>query len=627
MGKAAQRASLARLGLAVALAAAGCKTYRAVLDDGGSDLANDVGAASDAPPDVGTGGDGAGGGGGGGVDAAADVSPTPDAAADAPRDTVTDAMGDTGPDLSKIAPPRLIAPLSTATVTSRRPLLHWVLPNGTDGAHVEICHDRACTSPIVAFDTTGAVGSPAADLPTGVVFWHAFGRASGNTGTTSTPTWQFNVGARSAPVNTSWGTTLDLNGDGYADVVVGGDQVSRAYIYMGSAAGITSAQQPIKLIGALSSRFGYSVASAGDVNGDGYADLIVGAFGDLSTVGSVSLYLGSASGISASSQPITIAGPDGQNSNFGETIASAGDLNGDGYADVLVGALGVSGGQTLPTGRAHIYFGGPSGLFSTSRIDLASPDGGLFGSSVASAGDVNGDGYADFVIGASNFQTYTGRAYLYLGGPSGVSVNEPATTVLTGPDGPNGFFGRVTNAGDVNGDGYADLIVAANIGHAYVYLGGAPGITSTQQPTVLGASVEVSGAGDINGDGYADIIAGNTVFQGSPAGVSSARSITLTNPDNAGGRAAGVGDVNGDGYADVATGYDGYMDCLGRVYIYLGSAPGFTTTQQPIILTGPDVDDEFGISIVSRIDGRRPFVSRPRTQRRSGEPTAINGRG
>ncbi len=290
--------------MAVALLpAASCKTYTAVPYDGGSDQTSETISKGDAVSD--------GAPGTGGTDAAgiAAADAMVDVPADLTPDGSTDAVVDTGPDLSKIAPPRLIAPLSTATVTSRRPLLHWVLPTGTDGAHVEICHDRACTSPIVAFDTTGAVGAPAADLPPGVVFWHAFGRAGGLTGTTSTPTWQFNVGARSAPVNTSWGTTLDLNGDGYADVVVGGDQVSRAYIYMGSAAGITSAQPPVTLSGPTGSRFGYSVASAGDVNGDGYADLIVGAFGGLSQVGSIYAYLGGASGISASSQPIMIAGP------------------------------------------------------------------------------------------------------------------------------------------------------------------------------------------------------------------------------------------------------------------------------------------------------------------------------
>jgi VCBS repeat protein/FG-GAP repeat protein len=589
------------LGL-VTLAGAGCKTYTVAPNDGGSDASLEASATGDAPSD-GT----RGTGGAPALDAGADSAPDgsldttsrPDVTT-ANDAAVVDAVADGGPDLSKIAPPRLIAPLSTATVTSRRPLLHWVLPSGTDGAHVEICHDRACTNPIVAFDTTGAVGAPAADLPPGVVFWHAFGRAGGLTGTTSTPTWQFNVGARSAPVNTSWGTTLDLNGDGYADVVVGGDQVSRAYIYMGSPAGIASAQQPIKLSGPAGSRFGISVASAGDVNGDGYADLLVGAFGDLSQVGSIYVYLGSASGISASSQPIMVPGPDGQNSNFGQSTASAGDLNGDGYADILVGAPAVGGGIPLGTGRAHIYFGGPSGPTSSSRIDLNGPDGGLFGSSVASAGDINGDGYSDFVIGASYVLSATGRAYIYLGGSSGVSSGEIPTTSLTGPGGPNGSFGSATNTGDVNGDGYADLLVGTSTGLAYVYIGGSQGIPSTQQPTTLGnASSEVSSAGDINGDGYADIIAGNVVYQGSAVGVSTARSITLANPDNAGGTATGVGDLNGDGYADVATGNDGYMDCLGRVYIYTGSAAGFTATQQPVILTGPDIDDEFGISIAA----------------------------
>jgi len=595
------------LGL-VTLTAAGCKTYTAVPYDAGIDLASDGSANGDSPSDGsrGTGGSPAlDAGADSGLDSPTDTTSGPDVATDtthdAAGDAIVDVLVDSGPDLTKIAAPRLIAPLSTATVTSRRPLLHWILPSGTDGAHVEICHDRACTNPIVAFDTTGAVGAPAADLPPGVVFWHAFGRAGGLTGTTPTPTWQFNVGARSAPVNTSWGTTLDLNGDGYADVVVGGDQVSRAYIYMGSAAGIASAQQPITLNGPAGSRFGYAVASAGDVNGDGYCDLIVGAFSDLSQVGSVYVYLGSAPGVSAASQPIMLPGPDGQGSNFGETIASAGDLNGDGYADVLVGAAAVGGGVPLGTGRAHIYFGSPSGLSSLSRIDLSSPDGGLFGNSVASAGDSNGDGFADFVIGASNALSDTGRAYLYLGGPGGISSSQAATTVLTGPAGPSGFFGRATNAGDVNGDGYADLAIADNVGHVYIFLGGAPGISMTQQPTILGASPEVSGAGDINGDGYADIIAANTIFQGSAAGVSNARSLNLFNPDNSGGNAAGVGDINGDGYADVATGNDGYLDCLGRVYIYTGSAAGFTTTQQPIILTGPDIDDEFGVSIAARI--------------------------
>jgi hypothetical protein len=251
--------------------------------------------------------------------------------------------------------------------------------------------------------------------------------------------------------------------------------------------------------------------------------------------------------------------------------------------------------------RDLFYFGSSSGISPSSRTDLPSPDGGSFGSYVASAGDMNGDGYADFIIGAINVQSNIGRAYLYLGRASGASSNYAATTVLNGPGGANGLFGQATNAGDLNGDGYADLAIADRIGHVYVYAGSANGILSTQQPITLGGSTAISGAGDINSDGYADLISGSVVFLGSSAGISTARSVTLTNPDNVAQGAAGIGDINGDGYADVATGADGVLDCLGRVYIYLGSAAGFTATQQPIILTGPDVDDEFGISIATRL--------------------------
>ena len=585
------------LGL-VSLATAGCKTYTAVPYDAGNDLAGDGSASGDAPSDGSRGTSDAPAIEAGppaleaGTDGSTDT--TRDAAVDASVDTVVDS----GPDLTKVAAPRLIAPLSTATVTSRRPLLHWVLPSGTDGAHVEICHDRACTSPIVAFDTTGAVGAPAVDLPPGVVFWHAFGRAGGLTGTTSTPTWQFNVGARSAPVNTSWGSTLDLNGDGYADVVVGGDQANRAYIYMGSAAGITSAQQPIELIGPDLGSFGTSVASAGDVNGDGYADLLVGAL----SAAKAYIYFGSSAGVTPSQQPISLVGPDGTDSNFGLSVASAGDLNGDGYADLVVGADAVGGTFPLSAGRAYIYLGGASGPSSANAMPLNSPDGtgSLFGNSVAEIGDINGDGYSDIVIAASRALGGTGRAYVFTGGPSGISNNQVPGS-LTGPDGANSGFGsHVAGTGDINGDGYADLIVSTLVGRAYVYSGSSSGVLSGQ-PTTLVAGIEVSSAGDINGDGYADIISSNTVYQGSAVGVSTARSLNLFNPDNSGGNPAGVGDVNGDGYADVATGNDGYLDCLGRVYLYTGSAAGFTTTQQPVILTGPDMDDEFGISIATRL--------------------------
>jgi hypothetical protein len=86
---------------------------------------------------------------------------------------------DTGGDMSNVngpRPPRLVAPLSTATATSRRPTLRWILAANTDGAHVQICRDRACVSEVTTFDAGGSSGRPASDLPIGTVFWRAYGQ-------------------------------------------------------------------------------------------------------------------------------------------------------------------------------------------------------------------------------------------------------------------------------------------------------------------------------------------------------------------------------------------------------------------------------------------------------------------
>jgi len=200
--------------------------------------------------------------------------------------------------------------------------------------------------------------------------------------------------------------------------------------------------------------FGLSVATAGDVNGDGYADVVVGALFHNNETGRAYVYLGGASGLSTTAAT-TLTG-EATYGDFGSSVATAGDVNRDGYADVVIGAPRYSIDWT---GRAYVYLGGASGLSTTAATTLTGgAAGNHFGESVATAGDVNGDGYADVVVGAYGYSSNIGRAYVYLGGASGLSTT--AATTPTGTYASN-FGASVATAGDVNGDAYADVVVGA----------------------------------------------------------------------------------------------------------------------------------------------------------------------
>ncbi len=522
---------------------------------------------------------------------------------------------------------RLIAPLSTATVTSQRPTLRWKLDPTCDGAHVQICRDRACQHEVASFDTTGTSGAPTSALPPGVLFWRAYGRNGSAIVDGWTPTWELDVGSRSAPLDTSWGTTLDVNGDGYADIAVGSD--AQVNVYLGSPAGLASAPDLI-LSSAGMPGAGAFLASAGDVNGDGYADLIVGG------ATAAYLFLGGPAGLSATPSA-TLAQRAAQS---GVRVASAGDVNGDGYADVVL--------ANFDQATAYVYLGGPGGLGSAPDMTLPSPVTGmsLFGHAVAGAGDIDGDGHGDIVIGAPGVAP-NGQAFVYLGSGAGIAA-APSFT-LAGPDGPGASFGNsVACAGDVDGDGHADLVIGAEsadgatpgtyTGRAYVYRSGAAGVAPSLSVTLVGDQPRgtlgrwVSGAGDVNGDGYADVVVGADgengadmtasgwayVYLGGPGGTAAAAAATLTGPDGQGswfGRCvAGAGDVNGDGYADVVVGADagnvmagadgGIPNTTGWAYVYLGSAAGLGVSPA-VRWVGPGLGSAFGRALARAIPSRR----------------------
>jgi hypothetical protein len=417
---------------------------------------------------------------------------------------------------------------------------------------------------------------------------------------------------------------------GAAGFDAGESDEGAAFVYLGGASGIADGDPATAASQLEASQteawLGTSVSGAGDVNGDGYADVIVGAptydAGE-SDEGAALVFLGSASGI-ADGDPATAATLlQGNQAGawLGYSVSGAGDVNGDGYADVIVGAFGYDAGES-DEGAAFVFLGGPAGTVdgnpSTADAQLEADQANAYlGTSVSGAGDVNGDGYADVIVGAPDYdagEISEGAAFAFLGSASGIADGSPATAAAQlEANQANAYLGTsVSGAGDVNGDGYGDVIVGApdyDAGHtdegaALVFLGSPAGLADGNPATAdaqleadqayswLGTSV--SGAGDVNGDGYADVIAGATyydsgktdegaalVFLGGAAGVSSggpatadARLVARQVDAHLGWSVSDAGDVNGDGYADVIAGasdYDAGEIGEGAAFVFLGN--------------------------------------------------------
>ena len=320
----------------------------------------------------------------------------------------------------------------------------------------------------------------------------------------------------------------DVNGDGFSDVVVGAvnydngqSDEGAAFLYHGSASGLVTAPAWIGESDVPDSKYGISAASAGDVNGDGFSDVVVGASNYANgqySEGAIFLYHGSASGLSATASGVIESG--WAYSFFGRSVSSAGDVNGDGFSDVIVGQPSYGNGEA-EEGAAYLFLGSATGLASTaSWMEESDYPYAFFGQAVSSAGDVNGDGYSDVVVGARGYEANRGRAYLFEGGPGGLS-NSPAW-IGQGGSGGDMFGISAGCAGDVNGDGYSDIIVGAtgydngqnDEGAVYLYLGSASGPAASPNWTAESGQsgsnygTSASSAGDVNGDGYSDVIAG-----------------------------------------------------------------------------------------------------------------------
>lgn len=313
-------------------------------------------------------------------------------------------------------------------------------------------------------------------------------------------------------------------------------------------------------------------------------------------------------------------------------VSPAGDVNGDGYMDFLIAAPG-NDAAALDAGQVYLFFGGPDGW--TRDTSLGEADvvfrgenaNDAAGSSVAGVGDVNGDGYADFVIGAPNNAeagTRAGQAYLFLGRPNWASTyslaNADASFLGEAQQDSAGFL--VAAGGDLNGDGLDDIVISAPTaasaaGKVYVIFGRSSGWARDTSLAAADASFigeqagdiagqSAAGVGDVNGDGYDDLVIGAWKNDEGASGAGKvylifgkssgwSRNVGLgsadaawtgaTQDEAAGLPVAAAGDVNGDGYADILVGAIGYGDGVsapesaGRTYLILGRSGGFSGTQ------------------------------------------------
>lgn len=395
----------------------------------------------------------------------------------------------------------------------------------------------------------------------------------------------------------------DLNGDGYADLAIGEafGSTGAVYVYFGGPGAFNTTADGVLSLGESGDSFGTAADIAGDVNGDGFADLIIGA--DIANKAAV--YFGGPGTSFNTTSDWTATGT--ASTSFGYAVAGAGDVNGDGYADVLVGAFNGR--------RVYLYLGGQQ--FNSVADSMLQSSEQRFGISVAGRGDFNGDGLGAVAVGIIP-DGAPGSVRLFYGNTS-ASVLDSGPTLSKGASVDD--FGRsIAFAGDLNADGFSDLAIGAAVANsAHIYLGQSARPVENARPTYTAQDVgtgssfgsSVSDAGDMNGDGFDDLLiaASTASANGTASGIAFIYFGGTTFNSNADGQLFGqagyragafsgaVGDTNGDGFDDVVLCNEPGINTLGRAFLFKG---GSTIVNSPAVTFSGTVNGAgFGSSVAS----------------------------